>query len=188
MDSPAGWSWCLLGLNNAVLGADYGYVSNKPSREATVLDVLGPWPLYLVAEMAIVMAGWALITLPWTRRIPRECGSSRTTVRTTRSKAVVVNRTRTSISSPTAGDPRAVWQEQHRRQGVEEARRTAGKLAVDGERRPHDPDGVEAAPGQRGGLGPDRVVAGGCLEPDAVGGASGDHQDVGRPSAHVRPR
>ena len=66
----------MLGLN-AVLGADYGYVSGKPS-EATVLDVLGPWPLYLVAEMAIVMAGWALITLPWTRRIPRYCGSSRT--------------------------------------------------------------------------------------------------------------
>lgn len=49
---------------NAVLGSNYGYVNGKPSQ-ATVLDVLGPWPLYVVAEMAIVLAGWALITLPW---------------------------------------------------------------------------------------------------------------------------
>jgi hypothetical integral membrane protein (TIGR02206 family) len=50
---------------NGLLGTNYGYVNGKPS-EATVLDVLGPWPLYVVAEAAIVAAGWALITLPWT--------------------------------------------------------------------------------------------------------------------------
>jgi hypothetical integral membrane protein (TIGR02206 family) len=50
---------------NGVLGTDYGYVNGKPS-EATVLDLLGPWPLYVGAEMAIVALGWALITLPWT--------------------------------------------------------------------------------------------------------------------------
>jgi hypothetical integral membrane protein (TIGR02206 family) len=50
---------------NGLLGTNYGYVNGKPS-EATVLDVLGPWPLYVVAEMAIVAGGWALITLPWT--------------------------------------------------------------------------------------------------------------------------
>jgi hypothetical integral membrane protein (TIGR02206 family) len=58
------WLVVVLCLNEA-LGSNYGYVNGKPS-EATVLDVLGPWPLYVVAEMAIVMAGWALITLPWT--------------------------------------------------------------------------------------------------------------------------
>jgi hypothetical integral membrane protein (TIGR02206 family) len=58
------WLVLVLGLN-AALGANYGYVNGKPS-EATVLDVLGPWPVYVVVEMAIVMAGWALITLPWT--------------------------------------------------------------------------------------------------------------------------
>jgi hypothetical integral membrane protein (TIGR02206 family) len=66
--SAVGWTmvWlvAVLGLN-AVLGSDYGYVNGKPSQ-TTVLDVLGPWPLYVVAEMAIVMALWALITLPWT--------------------------------------------------------------------------------------------------------------------------
>jgi hypothetical integral membrane protein (TIGR02206 family) len=50
---------------NAALGSDYGYVNGKPPQ-ATVLDVLGPWPLYVVAEMAIVLTLWALITLPWT--------------------------------------------------------------------------------------------------------------------------
>jgi hypothetical integral membrane protein (TIGR02206 family) len=70
-----GWTavWLVVVLClNPLLDANYGYVSGKPS-EATVLDVLGPWPLYVVAEIAIVAVGWALITLPWTglpRRTP----------------------------------------------------------------------------------------------------------------------
>jgi uncharacterized membrane protein YwaF len=32
-----------------------------------VLDVLGPWPLYLLAEVAIVLVVWALMTWPWER-------------------------------------------------------------------------------------------------------------------------
>jgi uncharacterized membrane protein YwaF len=31
-----------------------------------VLDLLGPWPAYVLVEMAIVAGGWALITVPWT--------------------------------------------------------------------------------------------------------------------------
>ena len=58
------WLVVVLGLN-AALGSNYGYVNRKPT-EATVLDLLGPWPLYVVLEMAIVITGWALITLPWT--------------------------------------------------------------------------------------------------------------------------
>jgi hypothetical integral membrane protein (TIGR02206 family) len=68
----AGWTtaWLLVVLClNAALGSNYGYVNGKPS-EATVLDVLGPWPLYVVVEMAVVLIGWALITLPWTG-VPR---------------------------------------------------------------------------------------------------------------------
>jgi hypothetical integral membrane protein (TIGR02206 family) len=59
-----GWLVVVLCLN-AVLDSNYGYVSAKPA-EATVLDVLGPWPVFLLAEMVIVAGGWALITLPWT--------------------------------------------------------------------------------------------------------------------------
>ena len=58
------WLVAVLCLN-ALLGTNYGYVNGKPS-EATVLDLLGPWPVYVVAEIAIVAVGWALITLPWT--------------------------------------------------------------------------------------------------------------------------
>jgi hypothetical integral membrane protein (TIGR02206 family) len=61
-----GWLVAMLCLN-ALLGSNYGYVNGKPS-EATVLDLLGPWPVYVVAEMAIVAGGWALMTLPWVRR------------------------------------------------------------------------------------------------------------------------
>jgi hypothetical integral membrane protein (TIGR02206 family) len=77
-----GWTlvWLVVVLClNAALGSNYGYVNGKPS-EATILDVLGPWPLYLLAEMAIIMTGWALITIPWTglpRRQARVSGSRR---------------------------------------------------------------------------------------------------------------
>ena len=68
----AGWTtvW-LVGVLclNGLLGSNYGYVNRKPA-EATVLDVLGPWPWYVVVEMAIVLVGWALITVPWTG-VPR---------------------------------------------------------------------------------------------------------------------
>jgi hypothetical integral membrane protein (TIGR02206 family) len=56
---------------NPLLGSNYGYVNGKPS-EATVLDLLGPWPLYVVAEMVIVTGFWALITLPWVRQASEE--------------------------------------------------------------------------------------------------------------------
>jgi len=32
---------------------------------ASILDVLGPWPVYLVAEITIVLIVWALMTWPW---------------------------------------------------------------------------------------------------------------------------
>lgn len=59
-----GWLCGVLALN-AVLGSNYGYVNRKPAS-GSVLDALGPWPAYLVAEVVIVLVGWALITLPWT--------------------------------------------------------------------------------------------------------------------------
>ena len=52
---------------NVVVGTNYGYLNGKPSA-ASALDLLGPWPWYLLAEVVIVAAFWALITLPWARR------------------------------------------------------------------------------------------------------------------------
>jgi len=51
---------------NAVSGTNYGYLNEKPDV-SSLLDVLGPWPAYVVAEIVIVAGIWALMTWPWTR-------------------------------------------------------------------------------------------------------------------------
>jgi hypothetical protein len=70
-----------------------------------------------------------------------------------------------------------VGQEEHRRLHV----RGLGEqpeLAVDGERGAHEADRIEAAASQGGGAGPHGVVAGRCLEADAVRRTAGDDEDV----------
>jgi hypothetical integral membrane protein (TIGR02206 family) len=58
-------AWLVLAMAvNGALDTNFGYFSSKP--DGTVLDYLGPWPWYVLAEIAIVLAVWALITLPWT--------------------------------------------------------------------------------------------------------------------------
>jgi hypothetical integral membrane protein (TIGR02206 family) len=51
---------------NAITGTNYGYLNRKPPT-ASLLDVLGPWPVYLLVEIAIVLIVWALMTWPWER-------------------------------------------------------------------------------------------------------------------------
>jgi hypothetical integral membrane protein (TIGR02206 family) len=58
-----GWLGFTLAFNT-IAGTNYGYLNGKPPT-ASVLDVLGPWPLYLVIEILIVMGVWALMTWPW---------------------------------------------------------------------------------------------------------------------------
>ena len=62
-------AWAVVALPlNEVLDTNYGYLNRNPSS-ASRLDLLGPWPWYLVAAAAIIAAGWALVlTLPWTLR------------------------------------------------------------------------------------------------------------------------
>jgi hypothetical integral membrane protein (TIGR02206 family) len=60
-----GWA-ALTFTFNSITGTNYGYLNRKPPT-ASVLDVLGPWPVYLVAEIAIVGIVWALMTWPWER-------------------------------------------------------------------------------------------------------------------------
>ena len=58
---------------NVIAGTNYGYLNRKPPT-ASLLDVLGPWPVYLLAEIALVLIVWALMTWPWerNRRPPHE--------------------------------------------------------------------------------------------------------------------
>lgn len=58
---------------NLVAGTNYGYLNAKPPT-ASILDLLGPWPMYLLIEIAVVVVVWALMTWPWERmrRAPQE--------------------------------------------------------------------------------------------------------------------
>ena len=51
---------------NAIAGTNYGYLNRKPPV-ASLLDALGPWPVYLLTEVLIVLIVWALMTWPWER-------------------------------------------------------------------------------------------------------------------------
>jgi hypothetical integral membrane protein (TIGR02206 family) len=60
------WAGVMM-VYNTVADANYGYLNGKPAS-ASILDLLGPWPLYVVLEIALIMAVWAALTWPWVRR------------------------------------------------------------------------------------------------------------------------
>lgn len=63
--------WAALAYaTNAALGTNFGYLNHKPSA-GSLLDLLGPWPLYLMVAAVIIAAAWALLlTLPWQSHQP----------------------------------------------------------------------------------------------------------------------
>lgn len=60
------WGVVMFAFNSAA-GTNYGFLNAKPPA-ASLLDVLGPWPYYLLSELLLGAIVWALITLPWLRR------------------------------------------------------------------------------------------------------------------------
>ena len=71
-------TWALLVYAfNVAADTNYGYLNAKPSA-ASALDLLGPWPWYVLNEIVVVAAIWALITWPWVRRSRAERVSPRT--------------------------------------------------------------------------------------------------------------
>jgi hypothetical integral membrane protein (TIGR02206 family) len=55
--------WAVLAVAfNAVAGTNYGYLMRKPDT-GSILDVLGPWPWYVAAEIVLVAAVWAGLTV-----------------------------------------------------------------------------------------------------------------------------
>ncbi|EID56509.1 conserved hypothetical integral membrane protein TIGR02206 [Saccharomonospora xinjiangensis XJ-54] len=58
------WAVFAIAFNSAT-GTNYGYLNRKPTT-GSILDALGPWPWYVVAEVAIILAVWAALTWPWT--------------------------------------------------------------------------------------------------------------------------
>jgi hypothetical integral membrane protein (TIGR02206 family) len=51
---------------NRIAETNYGFLNGKPDT-ATMLDALGPWPLYLLTGGALLLVVWALMTWPWVR-------------------------------------------------------------------------------------------------------------------------
>ena len=61
--ATAAWAVTIYAFNVTV-GTNYGYLNAKP-QTASILDLLGDWPWYVLAEISLVIAVWALATWPW---------------------------------------------------------------------------------------------------------------------------
>jgi hypothetical integral membrane protein (TIGR02206 family) len=64
--ATVGWGLAMLVFND-LAGTNYGFVTAKPPG-GSLLDVLGDWPWYLLSELALGSAVWALLTWPWVLR------------------------------------------------------------------------------------------------------------------------
>src|SRR5699024_8564367 len=76
-------------LVNAITGANYAYLSRAPEGPS-ILDVLGPWPVYILWEAVIIAVVWALMTWPFQTKTARS--------------ALVADRWATVRRKPPAGD------------------------------------------------------------------------------------
>jgi hypothetical integral membrane protein (TIGR02206 family) len=60
-------AWAVITFTfNTIAGTNYGFLNRKPAT-ASLLDVLGPWPVYVFIATALILLTWALMTWPWQR-------------------------------------------------------------------------------------------------------------------------
>jgi hypothetical integral membrane protein (TIGR02206 family) len=57
----------LAAVGDLITGGNYMFLREKPST-ASLLDVMGPWPVYIAAAAALALALFALLYLPFRRR------------------------------------------------------------------------------------------------------------------------
>jgi hypothetical integral membrane protein (TIGR02206 family) len=55
-----------VGIVNAAFGTNYMYLCRKPPNP-TLLDALGPWPVYLASAALVALAAFTLLGLPFRR-------------------------------------------------------------------------------------------------------------------------
>src|SRR5690625_6824886 len=58
-----GWA-ALAFLVNLLVGTNYAYLNRAPAGPS-LLDVMGPWPVYLLVEAAVIAAVWEQVYMTW---------------------------------------------------------------------------------------------------------------------------
>jgi hypothetical integral membrane protein (TIGR02206 family) len=60
--------WAVVTLAfNRLAGTNYGFLNAKPATPS-LLDALGPWPVYVLTATVLIVIVWAVMTWPWQRR------------------------------------------------------------------------------------------------------------------------